>query len=452
MGVVYRADQLEPVRRTVALKLILPGMDSREVITRFEAERQVLARMDHVHVARVYDAGTTEDGHPYFVMEYVEGVPITRYCDEHRLDLRERLALFRQVCDGVQHAHHRGIIHRDLKPTNILVTTLEGVGVPKIIDFGIARSTDPLLSDSGALTAVGRMIGTPEYMSPEQAGLTGEDIDTRTDVYALGVMLYELLTGIHPFGADELRKAGFDEIRRIIREVDPPRPSTRLHSLGQSAARLAENRHTQPGNLAREVAGDLDWIVMKALEKSRDRRYDSPSALASDLNRFRDNRPVEARPPSATYRAGKFVRRHRIGVTAAALVLGAVITGVSVGGIGLIRARAAEKEAANSLSARDILDRGVRDIQDSLLEDPQVRAEILRTLGEVYLRLGLFKDARPLLEEAYQLDLAQEPDHDLVTVESMLLLAALEVEIDVLATHDWLAPHDWLATHDWRTA
>jgi len=445
MGVVYRADQLEPVRRTVALKLILPGMDSREVIARFEAERQVLARMDHANVARVYDAGTTEDGHPYFVMEYVEGVPITRYCDEHRLDLVERLALFRKVCNGVQHAHHRGIIHRDLKPTNILVTTQEDARVPKIIDFGIARSTDPLLSDKGALTGLGRMIGTPEYMSPEQAGLTGEDVDTRADVYALGVVLYELLVGAHPFGADELRKAGFEEIRRIIREVDPPRPSTRL----------AENRHTLPGTFSREVAGDLDWIVMKALEKDRDRRYDSPLALVSDLDRFRKNRPVEARPPSVTYRAGKFVRRHRIGVSAASMVLVAIITGVSVGGIGLIRARAAEKEArqetavamevigfleklfqvsepgeaaANSLTAREILDRGVEDVQGTLHENPEVRSRILRTLGGVYLRLGLYEEARPLLEEAFELDLALNSESGLVTVDSMLKLAALEIE------------------------
>ena len=435
MGVVYRADQLEPVRRTVALKLIRPGMDSREVLARFAAERQALARLDHPYIARVFDAGATDEGRPYFAMEFVEGVPLNRYCDDERLGLQARIDLFTRVCEGVQHAHQRGIIHRDLKPTNILVSTTDDRPTPKIIDFGIARTMGAAGTVGTALTGLGRMIGTPEYMSPEQAGLTGEDVDTRTDVYALGAMLYELLVGAHPLESRELRQAGIDEIRRIIREVDPPRPSRRLDTLGEAVSSIAERRRTVPGTLARTVEGDLDWIVMKSLEKDRDRRYGSPSELAADLERFLGDRPVEARPPSMSYRAGKFVRRHRILVTAAAVVVVAILTGVAVGAVGLVRARVAEREArrealiaedvtsflvqlfqvsepgeaaANSLTARQILDRGVEEAKNSLTEDPETRARILRTLGGVYSRMGLYDDARPLLEEAYGLDQATE--------------------------------------------
>ena len=345
MGEVYEAAQQEPVRRKVALKLIKWGMDTRRVVARFEAERQALAMMDHPHIARIYDAGATDQGRPYFVMELVKGVPITDYCDRHKLSTRKRLELFALVCEGVQHAHQKGIIHRDIKPSNVLVTIQDDKPVPKIIDFGVAKATEQQLTEKSVFTELGQLIGTPEYMSPEQAEMTGLDIDTRTDVYSLGVLLYELLSGALPFEPRELRKAGYDEIRRRIREDEPAKPSTRISSLGEEATTAASNRGTALATLVRRLRGDLDWISMKALEKDRTRRYGSAADLAADVARHLLNEPVLAGPPSAAYKAKKFVRRHRLGVTAAGIVLAALVLGVVGTTVGMLRAVAAEGHA-----------------------------------------------------------------------------------------------------------
>src|SRR4051812_21321803 len=310
MGVVYVAEQIVPVRRRVALKVIKPGMDSRQVVARFEAERQALAMMDHPNIARVFDGGTTDSGRPFFVMELVRGVPITEYCDEQKLTIRERLELFVLVCRAVQHAQQKGIIHRDLKPSNILVTLHDGVPVPKVIDFGVAKATGQALTDKTVYTAFAQLIGTPLYMSPEQVELTGLDVDTRCDIYSLGVLLYELLTGTTPFDSETLKKAAFDEMRRIIREQEPPRPSTRLSTLGATLTTTSAKRSSDPRQLDRSVRGELDWIVMKALEKDRRRRYETANDFAADVMRYLTDQPVEACPPSAWYRSRKFARRN----------------------------------------------------------------------------------------------------------------------------------------------
>jgi serine/threonine protein kinase/tetratricopeptide (TPR) repeat protein len=328
MGVVYMAQQERPVRRKVALKLIKPGMDSRQVIARFEVERQALAMMDHPNIAKVHDAGTTADGRPYFVMELVRGIPITEYCDRERLSIRERLELFVLVCRAVQHAHQKGIIHRDLKPSNVLVTVVDGAAVPKVIDFGIAKAVDQRLTERTCFTAFAQMIGTPLYMSPEQAELSGVDVDTRSDVYGLGVLLYELLTGTTPFDSETLKKAAFDEMRRIIREEEPPRPSTRLSSLGATLSTVSARRKADPRRLGPSLRGELDWVVMKALEKDRRRRYETASDFAADVTRYLADEPVEACPPSTWYGLTKFARRHRAGLTSAALIMTAVVAGV----------------------------------------------------------------------------------------------------------------------------
>jgi serine/threonine-protein kinase len=296
MGVVYVAEQSQPVRRKVALKVIKPGMDTRQVIARFEAERQALAMMDHPNIAKVHDAGATESGRPYFVMELVPGIPITEYCDRERLSIPERLELFVLVCRAVQHAHQKGIIHRDLKPSNILVTVIDGAAVPKVIDFGIAKATGVALTDQTLETAFHQLVGTPLYMSPKQADLSGMDVDTRSDIYSLGVLLYELLTGSTPFDQETLRQAAFDEVRRIIREDEPPRPSTRLSTLGESLSTVSASRNAEPRHLSRAVRGELDWIVMKALEKDRTRRYETANDFADDVIRHLNNQPVEAGP------------------------------------------------------------------------------------------------------------------------------------------------------------
>jgi serine/threonine protein kinase len=321
MGEVFEAEQLEPVRRRVALKLIKRGMESKEVLARFDSERQALALMSHPNVAQVYDAGTTTDGRPYFVMEFVQGVSVPQYCDTNRLTTAERLGLFTQICDGVQHAHHKGVIHRDIKPSNVLVKVQDSKPVPKIIDFGVAKAISQRLTEQTLFTAIGEFIGTPEYMSPEQAEMTELDIDTRTDVYSLGIVLYEMLVGAQPFDARELRRSGFDEMRRKIREEEPPRPSVRLSGMGEESTSAAKNRRSESSTLARQLHGDLDWITMKALEKDRTRRYDSPGELAADIGRHLRDEPVLAGPPSTTYRVKKFVRRHTVGVAASALVV-----------------------------------------------------------------------------------------------------------------------------------
>jgi WD40 repeat protein/serine/threonine protein kinase len=331
MGVVYMAEQCVPVRRKVALKLIKPGMDTRRVIARFEAERQALALMDHPNIARILDAGATDGGRPYFVMELVRGIPITEYCDRNRLSIDERLDLFVLVCQAVHHAHQKGIIHRDLKPTNVLITLHDGTPVPKIIDFGIAKATgQQTLTDKTLFTGFAELIGTPMYLSPEQAELSGIDIDTRSDVYSLGVLLYELLTGTTPFDQDTLRKAALDEVRRIIREQEPPTPSTRTSALDGNEASVSTNRQTDPRKLNRLLRGELDWITMKAIEKDRRRRYDTAGAFAADIARYRRHQPVEAGPPSAWYRGRKFARRHRLGLSISAIVAlsAAVVMGI----------------------------------------------------------------------------------------------------------------------------
>jgi eukaryotic-like serine/threonine-protein kinase len=328
MGLVFVAEQQQPVRRKVALKLIKPGMDTRAVIARFEAERQALALMDHPNIAKVFDGGETAGGRPYFVMELVRGVPLTQFCDDNRLGVRERLGLFVSVCQAVQHAHQKGLIHRDLKPGNVLVTSHDGTPVAKVIDFGIAKAVGHRLTEKTVYTQFTQLVGTPLYMAPEQAGLSGLDIDTRTDVYALGVLLYELLTGTTPFDKERLATAGYDELRRIIREEEPAKPSTRISTLGAAANTASANRQSDPKRLSRLCRGELDWVVMKALEKDRNRRYETASAFAADVLRYLHDEPVQAGPPGAGYRLRKFVQRHRGPVLAAAAVLLALVAGI----------------------------------------------------------------------------------------------------------------------------
>ncbi|RIK82281.1 MAG: serine/threonine protein kinase [Planctomycetota bacterium] len=341
-GLVYVADQQEPVRRRVALKIIKPGMESREVLSRFEVERQAIALMDHPNIARIFDAGTTDSGQPYFAMELVRGIPLTAFCDSHRLDMIERLKLFVTLCHAVQHAHQKGIIHRDLKPSNILVTLQDGEPLAKVIDFGVAKAIGQSLTARTIYTRFASMIGTPAYMSPEQAEISAVDVDTRSDIYALGVLLYELLTGSTPFSAERLQSAGFDELRRIIREEEPPRPSTRLSTLSHEMTdTLAANRRLAPGLLSSSLKRDLDWIVMKALDKDRNRRYATAGALAQDVSRYLMDQPVEARPPSAWYRLAKFARRNKVALSTASMVVAALVLGTIVS---LWQARLAMRE------------------------------------------------------------------------------------------------------------
>ncbi len=351
MGTVYRAEQVKPVKRMVAVKLIKPGMDSRVVLARFEAERQALALMDHPHIAKVFDAGATPDGRPFFVMELVEGVPLTDYCDARRLTVADRLALFRQVCGAVQHAHQKGIIHRDLKPSNVLVAEQGGAPLPKVIDFGLAKAVGgTALTEHTLLTGFGTIVGTPLYMAPEQATFQAADVDTRADVYALGVILYELLTGTTPITRVALRAAAMDEMLKLIREQDPPTPSSRL-STADGTPGVAANRQTEPAQLGRFVRGELDWIVMKALSKERDRRYDSAGGFATDIEHFLNHEPVQAGPTTAAYRTRKFVRRNRAVVTAAGLVVTALVAGVVGTTWGLVR-EATQRARAEEATVR----------------------------------------------------------------------------------------------------
>jgi eukaryotic-like serine/threonine-protein kinase len=427
MGEVYEAEQEHPVRRRVALKLIKSGMDTRDVVSRFESERQVLALLNHPNIAQVYEAGSTADGRPYFVMEHVRGVAIREYCDQNRLPLEERLRLFRQVCEGVQHAHQKGIIHRDLKSSNILITVQDGEPWPKIIDFGVAKATGGTVTNRTVATALGQFVGTLEYMSPEQAGITPLDVDTRSDIYSLGVLLYELLVGVRPFEASSQGDTGVLELVERIRNEEPVRPSVRLAHLGTRVSEIASQRRTDPTSLRRALDGDLDWIVLRALEKDRTRRYGSPAELAAEIERHLVHEPVVASPPSTLYRIRKFARRHRVGVLAGAAVVLALVAGVIGTTLMLFRATRAERSArqeaetsrrttefmvglfevadpgearGNTITAREILDEGAKRIRRELQEQPLVQARLMNTMGNVYRNLGLFHPSKDLLREA----------------------------------------------------
>jgi len=423
MGDVWEAEQLKPVRRRVALKLIRSGIASDDVLARFETERQALALMNHINIATVFEAGATAEGRPYFAMELVDGPSITEFCDTERLGLDQRLALFVEICEGIQHAHHKGVIHRDIKPSNILIANENGRPIPKIIDFGVAKATSQRLSEKCMLTEKGLWLGTPEYMSPEQAGLTNMDVDTRTDVYALGVLLYELLAGTQPFDAHTLRSAGFGEMCRILCEEDPPRPSTRVGNSADFSRTIAHMRRTNPSSLARRLRGDLDWIVMRTLEKDRDRRYGSPADLAADIGRYLGNESVHARPPSAANKARKFVVRHRAGVVTAAAIVLALLVGVVGTSIGMIRARRdaeATRRVAESMSAvlqtlnpyasdrhlataRRALIAGTEVIESQLEDQPVVRGRLLMMMGRTYISIADFRRAAELLQLALQM-------------------------------------------------
>jgi serine/threonine protein kinase/tetratricopeptide (TPR) repeat protein len=383
MGTVFMAEQTHPVQRKVALKVIKAGMDSRQVIARFEVERQALALMDHVHIARILDAGATEAGRPYFVMELVHGVPITTYCDDNCLTPRERLELFVPVCQAIQHAHQKGIIHRDIKPSNIMITLYDGTPVPKVIDFGVAKAIEQRLTERTLFTQYGTMVGTFEYMSPEQAGISALSVDTRSDIYALGVLLYELLTGSTPLGHQRIGEADYGEILRMIKEEEPPKPSTRLSNSGERLPTISAQRHMESAKLTKLVRGELDWIVMKCLEKDRTRRYDTVSDLARDVQRYLVDEPVEACPPSAGYRLRKLLRRHRGPVLAAALVLLALLAGLVGTTWGLIRAEQARQAESGQRALAEANER-------KALEEKRI-AEAVRT----FLQRDLLRQANP---------------------------------------------------------
>jgi serine/threonine protein kinase len=372
MGVVYMAEQHEPVKRRVALKIIKPGMDSRQVIARFEAERQALSLMDHPSIAKVLDAGMTGSGRPYFVMELVKGQPITQYCDEHHLTPRQRLELLLPVCQAIQHAHQKGIIHRDIKPTNILVAEYDQQPAPKVIDFGVAKATSQALTEKTMFTGLGQIVGTLEYMSPEQAKVNQLDIDTRSDIYSLGVLLYELLTGSTPFDKQRLRSAAFDEMLRIIREEEPPKPSTRLSDSHDSLPSISAQRHTEPAKLTKLVRGELDWIVMKALEKDRNRRYETANDFAQDLQRYLADEPVQACPPSSWYRFRKFVRRNKQAVFAALLIFLALVVGVIGTTWSLIREQQHSQELQAAHERERLLNERARQAIESVTSDTAI--------------------------------------------------------------------------------
>ncbi len=460
MGQVWLAEQTSPVRRQVAIKLIKAGMYDEAVVQRFESERQALAIMDHPAIAKVFDAGTTPQGQPYFVMEYVPGLPITEYCDQKKLKIADRLELFIQACEGVQHAHQKAIIHRDLKPANILVVEVDGKPVPRIIDFGLAKATTPQFEGESRFTQLGHFVGTPGYMSPEQADPNVQDgvhdIDTRTDVYSLGVVLYVLLAGLQPFETKQQQKQPLDELLRKLREEEPPSPSHRVSTDRDTSAATAAARGTEPKQLVSLLRGDLDWIAMKALEKDRARRYGAPSELAADILRYLNHEPVVARPASAGYRLGKYARRHRVAVTAVAglvLVLASfsVLQAVELRRITRERDRAnrerdhatRERDRAtritdfmtsmfkvsdpneargNSVTAREILDKASNDMGTGLAKDPEVQSQMMQVMATTYTNLGLYGRAHELAKRALDARMSLHGPDDPKTLESMTQL------------------------------
>ena len=403
MGTVYMAEQTQPVRRTVALKLIKAGMDSRQVLARFGAERQALALMDHPSIAKVFDAGTTDSGRPYFVMELVKGIPITRFCDERRLTLRERLELAIPVCQAVQHAHQKGIIHRDIKPSNVLIALYDGKPVPKIIDVGVAKAAGPRLTDGTLYTEFGAVVGTLEYMSPEQAELNQLDIDTRSDIYTLGVLLYELLTGSTPLEPKRIKQSVFLEVLRLIREEESPRPSLRLSRTDELPS-IAACRHVEPRKLSGLLRGELDWIVMKALEKDRNRRYETANGLAADLRRYLDDEPVQACPPSGRYRFGKFARRHKLGLTLAGTFAAAMLIGLAGLTVSIVLiTREKDRKVSALLQARDSAT--AADLQRGLAEEQRniaARHEKSAREQELLARRRLYASQINLANQAFQ--------------------------------------------------